>query len=104
MSRSMLAFALAFVFVGGVARGQFPYEPHAPLTNWARHHGIGYGPGYHQPSYRQPGYPHAFSQRPAYGRQGRDGTFPRFADVQRPGSYVDQRPLTAQPPRAAPRR
>lgn len=57
MSRTMLAMipllALSGCFAWGeTAQGQFPYETHAPLTNFARYHGFGYGPGYHNPAPR----------------------------------------------------
>jgi hypothetical protein len=54
MSRMMLALIPLLVLSGCLAwgetaQGQFPYEAHAPLANFARYHGFGYGPGYHNP-------------------------------------------------------
>ncbi len=53
MSRTLLAFALLILLGNGVAWAQFPYESHAPLTNFGRYHGIGFGPGYHNPTARR---------------------------------------------------
>lgn len=53
MSRTLLAFALLILLGHGVAWAQFPYESHTPLTNFGRYHGMGVGPGYHNPTARR---------------------------------------------------
>lgn len=53
MTRTLLAFALLILVCDGAAWAQFPYESHTPMTNFGRYHGIGFGPGYHNPTVRR---------------------------------------------------
>jgi len=53
MSRTLLAFALLILLCDGVAWAQFPYDSPTHITNFGRYHGIGFGPGYHNPTVRR---------------------------------------------------
>jgi hypothetical protein len=99
MFRSMLAFALVFVF-SGVAWGQYPFGPHSsrplegPLTNLGRYHGIGYGPGYHN-SYLRPAawrWFHRETEPKSYVELSRDR-------VSLPAGHLHQSPSTIPIPR-----